>query len=297
MKILFTIILTIWYSALTQANNVPVTSSEYKLMLKPELFSRVNESVQVDKFLHVLKMEIETATNRTIDGVMSLKKDRLVTFYDVPQICKLKNRRYSFRARVDSDGDSEVTLKFRSLDRAKSSAADVSSEKKADTKLEADIGVVEGNDFKVVYSHSNSISSKRNINKMKDINVLFPGFRKECDLDDELPLVRVGGLSVQEHVYKGATIDLGDIDAKISLTLWYDKTSSNSQTPVVAEVSFNYKKDFSTYNKKVVKRAKYSFIAMQNLTKWTAPNSKTKTSFIYDFDKNFCAPKQPKTKC
>ncbi|ARU59527.1 hypothetical protein OLMES_5547 [Oleiphilus messinensis] len=113
-------------------------------------------------------------------------------------------------------------------------------------------------------------------------------FEDHYGFSDSTSLTQVGNLTIEERVYKGTTIDLGSFDADVSLTLWYNGTPSGSQTPVVAEISFKYEDSNASYSRKVVNRAKTAFEAIQNLTTWTDPNSKTKTRFVYDYDTNFC---------
>lgn len=268
--------------------NPDVTSREYKLMLKVSEFSYTSESADVNDFLDDLEAAVEAAISRNVTGSESLTKIRDVMFYDVQGDCTLQSLGYSFRERVDS-GSSEVTLKFRSPDRYISDFEDLSATSgSAEEKLEADVGISSASTFAVVYGHSTKAPNSRTINQMDDINDQFPGFDSDYGLSDSLDLDQVGDLSVREHVYKGREIDLGSIDAEISVTLWYDGVPSGSQAPLVAEVSFKYEDSSADYTRKVVNRAKVAFEAIQSLTTWTDPASKTKTRFVYDYDSGFC---------
>jgi len=277
------------FSAATAASaNPDVTSREYKLMLQPALFAYNTESSNVDDFIDDAETAIEAAISRNVTGSAVLSKVRDVKFFDTDGSCALRNNGYSFRERIES-GDSEVSLKFRSEDRYIADFEDMSATSgSAETKLESDIGISASSNFVVLYSHSATAPNTRTINQMDDINDQFPGFDSDYGFADSSTLDLVGGLTIREHVYKNVDIDLGSIDAEISVTLWYNGTPTGSAAPVVAEVSFKYEDNAADYTKKVVNRAKQAFIALQSLSGWTDPTSKTKTRFVYDYDPSFC---------
>ena len=288
MTQLKTVVLFILTAITVLTANPDVTSREYKLMLQVDSFSYASEATDVDAFLDDAESAIETAINRSVTGTETLSKIRDVMFYDTDGDCDLKNIGYSFRERVE-DSDSEVTLKFRSPDRYISDFEDLSATSgQAETKLESDIGINAISSFTVVYGHSTKAPNTRTINEMEDINDQFPGFDDDYNFSNSLSLSLVGDLTVREHVYKGREIDLGSFDADISVTLWYNGVPSGSETPLVVEVSFKYEDSSADYSKNVVNRAKTSFEALQELTDWTDPNSKTKTKFVYEYDPDFC---------
>jgi len=270
--------------------NPKVESREYKLMLKVDLFQHETEAQNVGSFLDKAKSTIEAATNRNVTGSERLKKIRDVRFYDIQGTCQLNEHGYIFRERIEiENGDSEVTLKFRSPDRYISSFEDLSaSSSPEDRKLEADIGISSTSPFKIVYGHSNTVPNKRTINKMGDINHHFTGFKNNYHFSNDTELSPVGGLIIREHVYKGREIDLEQAKGKISVTLWYHGIPSDLQKPVIAEVSFKYEDESANYTKEIVNLAKAAFDALQSLTDWIDPNSKTKTQWVYDFDSGFC---------
>lgn len=275
-------------AASTASANPDVISREYKLMLQPALFAYNTESSDVDDFIDDAETAIEAAISRNVTGSASLSKIRDVEFFDTDGSCVLRNKGYSFRERIES-GDSEVTLKFRSEDRYISYFEDMSATSgSAESKLESDVGISASSNFVVLYSHSTTAPNTRTINQMDDINDQFPGFDSDYGFSDSTALDRVGNLTIREHVYKNVDIDLGSIDAEISVTLWYNGTPSGASAPVVAEVSFKYEDNAADYTKKVVNRAKQAFLALQDLSAWTDPASKTKTRFVYEYAPSFC---------
>ncbi|CAH9066000.1 hypothetical protein PSECIP111951_03481 [Pseudoalteromonas holothuriae] len=268
--------------------NPDVTSREYKLLLEPSLFDHASEAAQVNNYFSTLKPIIEQAIARDVTGTMSLDKTRTVKFFDTHASCQLKQLGYAFRERI-YNGNSEVTLKFRSPDRYIADFENVSSPTQgAKTKLEADMGVKGSNPFNVVYSHSTKAPNTRTINNFKDINTHFPEFESTYGLSDAVPLAQVGNLTITEQVYKGAHIDLGSFDAELSITLWYAGTPLANTLPLIAEASFKYEDNSADYSKKVVQRAKLAFEGMQTINAWNATNATTKTQSVYQYNPNFC---------
>lgn len=146
-----------------------VTSREYKMMLNPAKFTYGNESNQVNQLEYEFKNKVSAAISRNVTGNLGLNKQRQVRFFDTPQSCLLKNNGYAFRERIEN-GQSEVTLKFRSPDRYISAYEDLDSVTYgAEEKLEADIGANSQVPYKVVYGHSNTVPNTRYINNMKPI--------------------------------------------------------------------------------------------------------------------------------
>ncbi|WP_205475361.1 hypothetical protein [Alloalcanivorax balearicus] len=276
--------------ALQAQANPDVISREYKLILDASRFQSQTESGDVLALMQVVKPAIENAIERDVSGAISLDHDRQVRFYDTASTCRLRQLGYSFRERVEN-GESEVTLKFRSPDRYIADFEDLSSATNgAESKLEADVGATSTVPFKVVYSHSTKAPNTRTLNRMDDIHTHFPGFQSDYGLDDTLTLSLVGGLTIQERAYRNVDIDLGQHDAEISITLWYQGTPSGSQSPVVAELSFKYQDPSADYTRKVVNRARQAFDALRGLEQWVEADGQTKTGFVYQYDSAFCQP-------
>ncbi|MBD1584302.1 hypothetical protein [Pseudoalteromonas sp. S16_S37] len=288
---LFTTLITIISGAIfTQSAvaNPDVTSREYKLLLNPMLFSYQTEANQVSSYFSAAKIGIEQAISRSVTGSLSLNKIRTVKFFDTVNTCQLQQIGYVFRERIEN-GNSEVTLKFRSPDRYIADFEDLTSPTNgAETKLEADVSATSNDTFKVVYSHSTKTPNTRIINNFKDINTHFSGFKTNYGFSDSTPLSQISNLTIHEQVYKGAEIDLGSYDAKLSVTLWYAGTPSAHSIPLVAEASFKYEDPSADYSKKVVLRAKQAFESMLALTSWNAINGTTKTQTVYQYSNGFC---------
>ena len=277
-------------SAMPVQANPDVISREYKLILDASRFQYQNEQSDVLNLMQAAKPAIEDAIDRSVTGTATLDHDRQVRFFDTAGSCVLDQLGYSFRERLEN-GNSEVTLKFRSPDRYIADFEDLSSSTKgADSKLEADVGATSDMPFKVVYSHSTKAPNGRKLNRMNDIHAHFPGFEDDYGLDDDLALSVVGDLTVTERVYRNVDIDLGQHDGEISITLWYAGTPSGNQAPAVAEISFKYEDPSADYTRKVVNRARQAFDALRGLSDWVEPDGQTKTAFVYQYDSTFCQP-------
>lgn len=264
-----------------------VTSREYKHMLNTLMFTYSNEYAAANNFGDIIESSVEYALGRNVKGHFSLEKQREVKFFDTPSSCFLKNNQYAFRERVEN-GQSEVTLKYRNTDRFISAYEDVSSSTYgAKTKLEEDISKSTNQAFKSVYGHSTKAPNSRNINRINDIFHHFPAFAQRYAINSHTSLLPISML-IYERVYTGMDIDLGSIDAGISLTLWYDQIPSAQVSPVVAELSFKYKDPDAEYSRKVVNRAKVAFETIGNLNPWISQVALTKTAWIYASNPNFC---------
>lgn len=288
MKLRFSFLVSALLLPMAALANPDVTSREYKLLLNPANFTSATEAAKVNDYFTSFTSAVESAIARDVSGSLTLDKTRTVKFYDSPGTCLLDSLGYIFRERITS-GQSEVTLKFRSWDPYISDFEDLSgSSSQAETKLEADIGSKAGIPYAIVYGHSTTEPNTRNLNEFEDINVHFPGFDSNYGMPDSTSLALVGNLSIHERVYNGGVIDLGSIDAEVSMTLWYTSAPSGSTEPAIVEVSFKYEDISADYTKAVVNRAEQAFAAMKELTSWNSTSSTTKTQWVYGYNPNFC---------
>lgn len=267
-----------------------VTSREYKLLLQADQFSYSNESANVNTYIQQAKNIIAQQIGRSVTGNLTLDKQRQIRFYDSPSSCLLNNIGYSFRERIEN-GTSEVTLKFRSYDHYLADFADLSSPTSgAKNKLEDDITQTATQGFLVGASQSTTVPNTRTLNDFLDIHTHFPKFKESFAINDNQALALVGSLTIYERSYSGVTIDLGEFDAEMDMSLWYTQMPYAGLKPAVVEVSFKYQDPNANYTHKVVQRAAISFSALKSLSNYNAPSStQTKTQFVYQYQPNFCA--------
>ncbi|CAH8234457.1 conserved exported hypothetical protein [Vibrio aestuarianus] len=298
MKLNSLVFATIAACATSQAANLDTTSREYKGLLEPTLFTFQTEQANVKLFSQELAATISQAIDRDVTGVAALDKERTVTYWDASGSCELKRLDYSFRDRVNiyDITDRDAALKVRKADRFVSGYEDLSSsETDFETKMEEDLLINNKLELVVKHSHSTKINSyTENIGKFDDIYHHFPGFKAAYGtIDPELALVAVGQVHFYERRYKGQIIDLGKFDADIVISLWYTSaTPQPEDTPVVAEVSFDYSDPEAQYTQKVVQRAAGAIFAIAGMTQWVNLNAQTKTDFAYSYDPNFCTSAQ-----
>jgi hypothetical protein len=299
-----------------QAGGIKLDSREYKLMLAPGKFAGEDEAAKVvDRFWHeALKPIIDGRLDTRHDGTPRSKnafkpdsEQRHVLFRDTED-CLLDHNGYSFRERVrlkngDEKSNREVTLKFRTPDLfLASETALKGSNEEASTKFEEDIAPVIVSTFDqsahtsrvVVQPRSMrslfSLSTKETVGPDETFEVLgdvmqaYPdlraNLRKAGAPNDVAGSRLVAGIVIQELVFEGAKVDLGqDTDAEFALTLWYSQNHEKSSEPLTAEISFKYDTDDGRVNEAVAQRALKLFQAMQEgLGAWSSPEHATKSS-------------------
>lgn len=281
-----------------QAANLDTTSREYKVLLEPSNFTYQTEQATVDTFAQALASTISQTIIREVTGSAVLDKERTVTYWDVPGSCELRALNYSFRDRLNiyDSSDRDAALKYRNPDRFISGYEDLSTNQADfETKMEEDVLINNNFEFLAKHSHSTKIDGyTKNINKVEDIYDHFPGFEAAYGtIDPELPLVAVGNINFYERRYEGQRIDLGRFDADIVISLWYTSpTPQPTDSPVVAEVSFDYADTAGEYTQKVVQRAADSIVAIAKMSDWVGLDAQTKTNFAYSNAPNFCVSKQ-----
>ena len=300
-----------------QAGGIKLDSREYKLMLVPGKFAGEDEAAKVvDRFWHeALKPIIDGRLDMRQDGTPRSKKafkpdskQRHVVFRDT-QDCLLDHNGYSFRERArlkngdENSSNREVTLKFRTPDLfLASETALKGSNEDSSTKFEEDIAPVVVSTFDQIAHTSRvavqprsmrslfSLSTKETVGPDETFEVLgdvmqaYPdlqeNLRKAGAANDVAGFRLVAGIAIQELVFEGAKVDLGqNTDAEFALTLWYSQNHEKSSEPLTAEISFKYDTDDGRVNEAVAQRALKLFQAMQEgLGVWSSPEHATKSS-------------------
>ncbi len=263
-----------------------VTSREYKVMLRPELFNgdETAFAAAVGRFWADLGARLARIDIPVEGDFGEVKAIRLIRFFDTDDQ-GLHGESYIVRERLDTESEErQVTLKFRHPDRyvAGDRVMEAASET-AKTKFEEDVKPP----FVSVFSFSTTadLDAAAELGTLGDVADIFPGLKDAVDeLPWEAPLQLVSGFTAKEVVLAGANILLGkrDIPAECAMVLWYDEGEQDI-TPVVAEFSFKYGDDQEDYRGSVARDAYDVLTALQNdLTDWVDPNPRTKTSFVYE---------------
>lgn len=255
-----------------------VGSREYKLPLDPQVFADDEAFARAVIWGDVVSLaeRLDLDTDHDLD---TLAKERSIRFYDVPGSCDLRQRGFVFRERVGAEGR-EATVKYRSPDRYLAAGKRMQADG-GRTKLEEDISAP----FASKFSHSTTLplDADKNLNKLDDPLRLVPGVADHFDdLDDQLPLAIVGDATYQERVYGPAEVDLGPLDAELSLTLWAD-----GEQLVIAELSFKVEAEDEGFDERSSARALWLFEQLQEHP-YVDLTATTKTASAYARDPGFC---------
>lgn len=264
-----------------------VVSREYKVMLRPKLFTGAAESLLGDG--HALWKDVAEQIGVValdVSGDLSrIKTSRLISFVDTPDR-RLNDAHYSFRERRAADGSKrEVTLKFRHADRFLAQARDMKARtsEEAKTKFEEDIKAP----FVSLHSFSTTvaIADAAKFARLGDVMRLFPDLAdkiKGADRDE--PLLAVNKFTAREVVLDGAQTQLGKspkVSAEWALIVWYDQRG-NEERPIAVELSYRYGDKNEEYGGGVTRRASDIFDVIQSrLKQWVDPKSRTKTAVAF----------------
>ena len=282
-KLTFPIFLSIILVGVAHA--VPVIDSrEYKILLKPELFTDNVEQAknQSDKFLADVNNELKKqGIIATIDKTFEEDKIREISFYDTPGTCVLKYENYVARERINRKNNKrELMIKFRTDDINKlDGIAFKGRHPKSSSKTEADVSP--GN---IVYS----VSTKQTIRteKIDSIDViekLFPGLNKNFKQDGIL--AKVSGLSVIDYSYEGPELILDEEPFNFELSIWY----VNDETkPAIVELSYTIKESAGNFSPKTLKNAEFIMNMIAGMEQWAASSSMMKTAWVYQYQPDFC---------
>lgn len=307
-------------TGVTTAAAEDIDSREYKIMLDASAFIgdyEGNLGDAIKALQESLAVEI-TAAGLELEKELEPEEIRFVQFLDTKDK-DLRTHGFVLRKRGDlelddngewkiKDGKTKYTLKFRSIYAETAAGKDVAildddtyDLSKVKEKFEEDVTIGTGiDDWVSIYSVSGSGRDKNSSNGMnnKDAIVLknlddaanlYPGLTSGLaeegyifDTFGAPNLKAVSGLTIHERTYEGAEVDLGEVDADLALTAWYEKESDYT-TPAVVELSFDYKTDDE--DEEVKANAAKLYQAMLEL-ELVDIESTTKTAFVYSYNDN-----------
>lgn len=261
--------------------NRPVTSREYKLILRPEHFaSREAGAAQIWSLITYLA----TMHGGEIDETQDKEKVRQTQYWDTP-LFGLRHHGYALRLRQDNDY--KLTLKYRGRDRYLSAARDLATPHESESKFEEDILPLHRN-----FAQSTSIEREEApaMGTVAQITDYFPGLRALA-IPADTPLQLVNGFTAHEVTRWIGKLRFGDKPkVKVSLSFWYTSVDQTG-LPLVAELSYDYdlpdKDDLGEdalerYPNTVVDGAERLFGALQKQTTWIDLSGTTKTAFAYN---------------
>jgi len=266
---------------------IPITSREYKAMLKPHPLSGTSDSL--NRTLEALRRSLLSITDLKLKGEFVFEKDQKVRFWDFPQNWLKDRKNYVLRTRKRKN-KTTLTLKCRHGDRYFVQSQITSGDQ---AKFEEDIKPR----FTSLYSYSRKVkaSAPRSLKELIDI---FPDLKNRIETDPpDSPIQLVRDFTARERVYTGVTIKLSkSFDAECAVIIWYDADDPENVSPLVAEFSFRYPmkkwtkhpppEPFNTFDGKTGLAAHDFYISLQNSREfadaWLDTESKTKTLYAYE---------------
>ena len=216
-------------------------SREFKLILKPNLFKKLNSGIR--EVQEVIDTEVKklNGTFKSRDSDLKLKNRK--TYYLDSSDFRLNSKNFFLRIREDEKSTKyAVTLKCRHPDRYISSAYDLSDLKMYDTKFEEDIIAPHISKFSMSVNFEDDQEPKfGSIDKLRSV---FPGL-----ISNDLGQGKL--LKVNNFEAKEISVKLGKIaydgnkgnkknDNKVTLylNLWY--TANDESMPVIVEFTYSY---------------------------------------------------------
>lgn len=261
----------------------PVTSREYKAMLKPEWFK--NAGVGVKDYFSELSDAAENI-DLSLSGTLKKPDNRTIRFVDTER-SSIRNNHLVLRKRTRlKKQESEWTIKCRSPDRYFVGGKYImqAAGLKGKMKFEEDIAVP----FRSRFSNSNTIKFNTSENESSpDMTTLgaaaklFPVLGKLNEngriLHPKTKLSTVNHLVAYERVYKGLILHLEEKKVTLALIVW---SIGLEGRPLAAEISFRYKDKNENYSPKLCETASQLFSIIRAMD-WCSLSSPTKTQYAY----------------
>jgi len=271
--------------------NRPVTSREYKLMLKPELF--LDRSGAVKTFRDLATILVERQGGEVIE-VQNKVKERLTWYVDT-EGWDLRRIDLVLRVRREKKKGKntyKVTLKYRSGDRYLSAMSPVKAKgEDAECKFEEDLTPP----YVSKFSHSCSVESKK-APKLQTIDQaieLFPDLKEMLGgVPGDTPLRVVNDFKAQEFCCYLLQAQFGGREGKgtpvkLCMSFWYFE-GTNEGYPLASEFSYDFEAPetaedtLEAFPKPVLVACNAIFRSMLNMDAWIKTRGTTKTMLAYE---------------
>ena len=269
--------------------NRPVTSREYKLMLRPELFLERKNAVKT--FRDLAKILVDREGGQVIQDQKKVKQR--LTWYVDSDGWDLRRLSLVLRVRREKRKGKtiyKVTLKYRSGDRYLSAMSTVNSEAD-DCKFEEDLTPPYASKF----SHSCSVKLHEEpiLKTMDDAIKLFPGLKQMLDaVPGDTPLSVVNGFKAQEFSCYLLQAQFGgkegkETPVKLCMSFWYFE-GTDQGCPLATEFSYDFdatkspEGNLEEFSKPVLVACNAIFKSMYNMDAWIKTRGTTKTKLAYE---------------
>lgn len=277
-------------AALSQGSHVSmdrpeIASREFKILLKPEVFSDRIAGYQ-DIWANIVAVADETGAAATEADDPYREEEGEVMYLDTPAN-ELYKQNYILRKRVEYKkgkpaAHCELMLKYRNDDLQLAAAAKVnpSSQYAAKEKMEQDINMdgKQIGSLKSTYSHSSTIKHIQVPveNSIAAYAVVFPSL-KDLQAGPQAMLLPVNNRIAHECIVSPGSLEFQQgLPVKIDISLWY---APGGQVPQIAEISFHY--SVKQASSETLAASESFFKELQKRLENKIEPGMTKTDFVY----------------
>ncbi len=272
-----------------------LNSSEYKLLLNPEMFTDWEKGFA--DYWKIIKEVAKQEDIKILENENPLKlKKKIVAFYDTENLDLRKNK-FLLRYKRKFSGDelksgAEYTLKYRNREAEKVVAVDISTGKGFTAKhdeieLESDIVYYSklNNDLDISYTMANGIDlEEKPIPNIAELIKVYPVI-KTLGLSGDTKLVKVAAVDANEKMVVPGKLEFGDdLFGRMDITVWLIETENG----VISVPEFSFDHPFHNdkrYNEKAMLKCT-SFInkLKEYKSEWVVPGE-LKASVVFNLAK------------
>ena len=179
--------------------NLPITSREFKLMLKVDPFR--DRASGAAAFWKLVEFVVEKKEGGRIVKRQQDEERRVTSYLDTPG-ARLRHHGLILRLREETPTKFNINLKYRSPDRYLAATQEVSSPQAGENKFEEDI--LPPHSSKFSKSTRVKFQSSPEIRSMADVAALFPGV-SALGIPEETPVETLNGFKAQEVARKSGS--------------------------------------------------------------------------------------------
>jgi len=269
-----------------------LNSSEYKVLLNPEMFGDLEKGFS--DYWTIVKKVAEDNNVVIIENDDPLKlKRKVVSFYDTKNRDLLKNSlllRYRRKYKNDKPkNEAEYTLKYRtrdysSIDNVELDLGNGFTPKDDEIEIESDLifSSLYNGKLDVNYSRANStVLDVTPIGNIKELEKVFPGI-KDLDINGNLNLFKIAEIYVDERGISPGKIDFGNgFECEIDIKVWILR--KDEREVIIPEFSFDHSFPKQSENKDEMIEKCSSFMnkVIEFEPKWIIPG-RSKSSILFE---------------
>ncbi len=255
------------------------SSYEFKQLLAVAAFTT---DAAIANYQHALTSQL--AQFGELQGKLTLTDSGPINFYDTKG-CQLKSQGLLLRHRQHKQQE-QLTLKLRGLSPQSVSHSSLmaSGELQADVLATPSIHTI----YSVAQSQPNS-TIPANLNQLQQ---QFPALARMAPFQTlasqtlgEQALYPLSHFDLQQTVFSGVSLKLGEHKLKFSLTLWREQAQSS---PLLAEISFAINNKNNALDTQSLQTAYLVLDKISAMQDWRYAANSTKTQWLYEHAGNLC---------